>query len=182
MDKDKITWNYGVIIFLGVFFTWLIHEFAHWTTGELLGYKMIMTLNSTSPAGGKYDKDFHVFIISSTGPIVTIIQALLIFIFLNGKGWYKYLYPFLLTPFYMRLLAGLMNFINLNDEGRIGEYFGIGVFTLPLMVSGFLFYMVYQISGKYDLGWKFQAITIIMVMVFSSALILTDQFLKVRIF
>lgn len=81
----------------------------------------------------------------------------------------------------MRLLAGLMNFINLNDEGRIGEPIGIVVFTLPLLVSGILFYMVYKTSARYNIDWKFQAITTIMVMVFSSALILTDQFLKVRI-
>lgn len=166
---------------VAVSFTWFSHEFAHWLTGELMTYKMIMTLNGTYPASRKYDDDFHAFIISAAGPIVTIIQALIVFVIFNLKGWFKYLYPFLFIPFYMRLLAGLMNFINLNDEGRIGEYFGIGVFTLPLLVSAFLFYMVYKISHKYDIDWKFQTITTIMVMVFSSALILADQFLKVRI-
>lgn len=164
-----------------VIFTWIIHEFAHWLASELLGYKTIMRLNSTSSANGENVNDWHKIFISASGPIVTIFQALFAFIILKNQAWNKYIYPFLFTAFYMRLLAGLMNFINLNDEGRIGAFLEIGIFTLPLFVSGLLFFMVYMISKKYNLGWKFQLWTTLIVMIVSSILILSDQFFGIRI-
>ncbi|VAW31659.1 hypothetical protein MNBD_CHLOROFLEXI01-4491 [hydrothermal vent metagenome] len=125
--------------------------------------------------------DWHKIIISAAGPIVTILQALIVFLFLKSRDWNKFLYPFLFTAFYMRLLAGLMNFINPNDEGRIGIFLEIGIFTLPIIVSGLLFIMVYRISKKYNLNWKFQLATTVIVMVASSILILSDQFFGIRI-
>ena len=81
----------------------------------------------------------------------------------------------------MRLLAGLLNFVNLNDEGRVGHFLGIGTYTLSIIASGFLFYMVYKVSIQYKLNWKFQLGTVLTVMMASSILILLDQFVKIRI-
>jgi len=81
----------------------------------------------------------------------------------------------------MRVLAGLMNAINVNDEGRVSQYLGIGTFTLSLIVSGLLLFMVYNVSKKYTLNWKFQLGTYLIVMVVSSILILSDQFFQIRI-
>ena len=78
----------------------------------------------------------------------------------------------------MRFLAGLMNFIMKNDEGRVGQFLGIGTFTLSIIISGFLFFMVYKISKKYKLNWKFQFWTTILIMLVSSLLIFFDQFFK----
>jgi hypothetical protein len=139
-----------------------------------------MTLNKVSPIGAN-PTVFHSMISSATGPIVTIIQAVIAFSFLKYKNWNIYLYPFLLTAFYMRLLAGILNFINANDEGRISEYLGIGLFTLSIIVSSFLFYLVYKISKQYQLSVKFQSITVITIMIVSSCIILLDQSYKLRI-
>lgn len=133
-DK-KITFRYGMLVLVAVIFTWLIHEFAHWATSELLGYKATMSLNGSGLESGGYHKDWHRILTSGVGPFITLLQATGAFIFLKSGKWIKSLYPFLFTAFYMRLLAGLMNFINLNDEGRISSYFGIGTFTLPLIFS-----------------------------------------------
>jgi glucan phosphoethanolaminetransferase (alkaline phosphatase superfamily) len=140
-----------------------------------------MKLNATSFVSGENPTDLHKNIISASGPIVTIIQGLIAFLLLKSQNWNKYLYPFLFTAFYMRLLAGLMNFINPNDEGRISTFLEIGTFTLPIIVSGLLFFMVYKISRKYKLNWKFQLWTTIITMVASSILILSDQFFGIRI-
>lgn len=181
MDK-KITLKYVLVIIIAVIFTWSIHEFAHWLTSELLGYKAIMRINGTSLVNGQDPTDLHKSIISASGPIITIIQGLLTFLLLTkSRNWNKYLYVFLFTAFYMRLLAGLMNFINPNDEGRISSFLGIGTFTLPIIVSVILFFMVYRISRKHKLNWKFQLWTTILIMIASSILILSDQFLGIRI-
>ena len=182
MTDKKITFNYALATTLAVVFTWIVHEFAHWLTSELLGYETIMSLNGTSLIDGKKSPEWHNIIISASGPLVTILQGFMTFLLLRFQNWNKYLYPLLFTAFYMRLLASLMNFINPNDEGRISAFLQIGTFTLPILVSGLLFYLVYSISRKYKLEWKFQLTTTLIVMVVSSILILADQFFKVSIF
>ena len=83
----------------------MIHEFAHWLISELLGHKSIMRLNGTSFIKGQN----HKAIISISGPIITVLQGIFVFLLLKSRGWNKYIYRFLFTAFYMRFLAGLMN-------------------------------------------------------------------------
>jgi hypothetical protein len=176
-EQAKISFTYALVTLLAVVLTWLIHEFAHWSTGELLGNDMGMSLNRTYSKTGNYGAVWHQTIISAAGPMATLVQAIVVF-FLLQKGASKMLFPFLLTSLYMRFLAGAMNFINLNDEGRISRDLGLGSFTLPFLVFGILFYLVYSISKTKDYPGKFIAITTLLIMIFSSILILSDQALK----
>jgi len=180
MNSFSTKIKYLITILIAVLFTWLLHEFSHWITYTALGYDALMSLNKVFPIN-ETPTLIHSIIASATGPIVTIIQAIIIYGFLKYKKWNIYLYPLLLTPLYMRFLAGLFNFINPNDEGRISEYLGIGLFSLSIIVSSFLFYLVYDISKKYKLPVKFQIISVITVMAVSSILILLDQTIKLRI-
>lgn len=181
MTDKKITLKYILACTGAVIFTWVIHEFTHWITSESLGYEAIMTFNTVSPIEGQEQTDWHKIFISASGPLITIFQAIIVFTFLMKKGWNKLVYPLLFTPLYMRVLAGLFNFINPNDEGRIGEFFGIGLFTLSIIVSSILFFLVYKTSKKYELNWKFNTLTYLIVMVISSILIMSDQFVGIRI-
>lgn len=181
MPDKEVTVRYLLAIIAVVIFTWFIHEFAHWLTGELLGYKTIMRLNGTSLVPGQRPTGLDKIIISASGPIITILQGLIIFLVLKFRDWNKYFYIFLFTAFYMRCLAGIMNLIKINDEGRVSEFLEIGTFTLPMIVSGVLFFMVYRISSKYKLNWKFQLATTLLVMAASSLVILSDKFFRLRI-
>lgn len=173
--------RYILTVVLSVILTWIVHEFAHWITYSLLGYDFMMTLNKVSFLRGEIPKGIHQVIAGSAGPLITILQAFIIYRYLKKKQWNKYLYPFLFTAFYMRFLAGVLNFINPNDEGAISQYFGIGLYTISIVVSALLFYMVFQISKKHHLNWRFQLATTLIVMASSSILILLDQFIGVRI-
>lgn len=181
MKDQKISISYIIIGTLAVILTWFIHELAHWITAEMLGYESIMRINAVYPVEGQNQTELHSNIISATGPLVTILQALIVFMVLRLRSWNKYLYPFLFTAFYMRFLAGLMNVIKANDEGRISAYLDLGLFTIPVLVGGILFLMVYKISKTYKLSWKFQLWTTIITIVGSSILILSDQFFGLRI-
>ncbi len=181
MTDKKISIPYLLAAALVVLLTWLIHEFAHWLTSEFFGYETRMTLNKTGAIQGPSPTEAHHLIISAAGPIITLVQAVIAFFLLKNRSWNKYVYLILFTAFYMRFLAGLMNLINLNDEGRISSSLGIGTYTLPIIVSGFLFYLVYTASKKHGLRWPFQLATTLAIMVFSSALILLDQAYGVRI-
>ena len=172
--------QYALVTLIAVLFTWLIHEFAHWGTGELLGNDMIMTLNTCYPTTGMYAGSWHDSVISAAGPLITLGQAIVFYLLLKRNSSVL-LFPFLLTCFYTRFLASVMNFISLNDEGRISSDLGLGVFTLPLLASGVLFYLSYDtIKGK---GFKTTLIvqTVLWIMLFSSILILTDQAFKIRL-
>jgi len=183
MTNDKqarISTTYVLVTIIAVSFTWLIHELGHWCTGELLCNEMVMTLNSSYPLKGEYGASWHATIISAVGPIITILQAI-IFYLLMRRNESNLLFPFLLTALYMRTLAGIMNLVNLNDEGRISRDFGIGPFTIPLLVFGILAYLVYTTSTTKKYKGKFIASSILLIMLFSSVLILLDQAMRIII-
>lgn len=177
----KITLPYFLSIACIVLATWLVHEFAHWLTSELLGYEAIMRLNGVSPVDETGMTDIEAIWISAAGPIVTIIQGATAYFILSKKGWVKTIYPTLLVCFMMRFLAGLMNFNNLNDEGRISVFLGLGTFTLSILVAGFLFFLVYKISKQYQLTGRFQLFTTLFLLFWIIAVIIGDQFLRIRI-
>lgn len=182
MDKQaetQINWNYFFVTALAVLLSWLIHEGAHWGMGQLLGYKMHMTLNTASPTQA-FTSLTHENLVSAAGPIVTLLQAVVVFILLRLR-WLKKLYPFLVVCLYMRLLAAGISFLNPNDEARISASLGIGTFTLPLLVSTVLFLLVYSISRQYRLSKKFNIGTVLLIMLFASILVLADQFFSIPI-
>lgn len=160
--------------------TWLVHEFAHWSTGELLGLDMAMTLNGTHSTDG-HPKDSHETLISAAGPIITLLQAIVFYFLLKKSDSGSLLFPFLLTPLYMRTLAGIMNIINLNDEGRISRDLGLGSFTLPVLMFVVLFYLGYDVVKTRKLNTRVVIITTLLIMLFSSILILSDQAFTIRL-
>ena len=180
LKNNKVDFKYIALAALAVIFTWVLHEFAHWTAGNFLGYEMGMTLNKAFPVSGKYNSDVHFQIISAAGPLITLAEALIVFfIMLNASR--KVLYSFLFTCFYMRLLAMGLSFINPNDEARVSQSLGIGNFTLPVIMVTVLFCLLYKISGLYRFSKKFIAINLGLVLFFTSVIILADQFLKWRL-
>lgn len=172
--------KYIFITAIAVFCSFFFHELAHWAAGELLGNNMGMSLNSTYPVSGAYIKDWHASIVDAAGPLFTIIQAIVFYFIINKTG-NRIWYPFLLMPFIQRFLAMALTFINPNDEARISQSFGWGLFTLPIIVCAFLFFLVYTISKKNDYSFKFAAITSVWTILFFSILILSDQYFKLQI-
>ncbi|MCE7993002.1 MAG: hypothetical protein HEP71_13525 [Roseivirga sp.] len=171
--------RYAGVVLFAVCFTWGIHELTHWFVAIALGYDAVMTLNTVYLQSGEYQQDWHWILVSAVGPLITIGQACLVYRWLIKKGWNPNLYPFLLLTLYTRLLAGVMNLFNLNDEGRISHFLGIGDFTLSIVVSAFLGVLVYKVSKQHKPGWRYQLFTIILIMIFSSILILGDQALDI---
>lgn len=175
MQKLKTHLSYAAAVAAAVIFTWLIHEFGHWITAKALGYSPVMTLNTVFIQERNYNSDWHQILVSAMGPVITIIQALVIYRLLSKKGWNKFLFPLLLLAFYTRALAGVMNLFNLNDEGRISNFLGIGNFTLSIIISALLFWLVFKVSKASQPGWRYHVFTLLLVMLFSSVWILADN-------
>ena len=181
MQQNEVSFRYFMIGASVVLLTWLAHELGHWLPSELLGYDTAMSLNRTYLLQGSYAQIWHSLLVSSAGPLVTLTQAAVAFALLRIRGWSGFAYLLLFTAFYMRLMASLINFINLNDEGRISSQLGLGTFTLPVLITGCLLALVYAISRQYRLRPAFQAYTVFTVMFWSSVLILSDQALPLRL-
>jgi hypothetical protein len=165
---------------IAVVFSIMIHEFAHWTMGEFLGNKMRLTLNSGYPIAGKYIEDWHHVAISSVGPLITLIQAI-VFYFIIKRYSNRNLYPFLFACFYLEVLSGIMTFRNPNDLGRISNYFNIGLFTLPILFIAIHFMLIYTTSKRENYNLKFNLLTFFLVLLFSSLWIGINQIHKVII-
>lgn len=176
----KISKQYIAIFAIAVFVTWTLHELAHWVVGECLGYTMGMTLNSSYPISGHFLQNWHYYLVSAGGPIFTLSEALLIFVLMTKRKRIL-LYPFLFTCFYMRLFATIISFRHPNDEARISTALDIGKFTLPIISSIILFVLVYKITTSYRLSTKFNWANLGLTIFFSSIIILTDMYFKVRL-
>lgn len=178
--NNRVNGKYIFFSGIAVFVSWVLHEMAHWAAGKLLGYDMIMGLNKASVVNGGFKSDCHYQMMSAAGPIFTLIEAVIIFM-LMGQRRIFYLYPFLFTCFYMRLFATVISLRNPNDEARISKSLGIGTFTLPLIVTAILFFLVYKTSNRYQFSMKLNLITLVLTIFFSSILIGADQLFHIRI-
>ncbi len=171
---------YIAVCAVAVFLSFFLHEFSHWLMGEALGYKMALTLNSAYPLNYFYLKSWHQMAISAAGPVFTIIQAMSFYCIID-RSRKASLFPFVFIPLYMRLLGGVLNLFNLNDEGRISRDLGVGTYTLSVAVCLLLFYLVYRISINQKYTLKFNMVTLFWTIIFSSILILSDMYLILRI-
>lgn len=174
-EKPRWSLQYILINFVAVFLSFFLHEFAHWLTGEFLGEEMAMNLNAAYPIGDVYQEEWHRMPITIAGPAFTLLQAIVVFYLMKSSRNIQ-LYPFLLTPLVMRTLAGVMNFINPNDEGRISISLGLGLFTLPILICAILFYLVLKTSIAYRISFKFNALNVILIIALCSVLILSNQY------
>ena len=179
-NTAKVNGTFILVAAITVFLSFFLHELCHYFAGILQGLPMGMSLNNTFGLGNPEVPVSQAIIICAAGPVFTILQAVIVYFLIQRNGS-PLLYPALFTPFYMRLLAGVMNVFNLNDEGKIGNFLGIGTYTLSAVVVGFLFYLVYITSSRQHYPARFNGLTLFLVLLFSSILILCDQFFKVRV-
>jgi hypothetical protein len=173
-------WTFKFILYtvLAVVVTFVVHEFTHWTMGEILGNEMRMTLNTGYPIAGKYNQDWHYPVVSAVGPLITLVQAITVF-FLIKQYSNRNFYPFLFTCFYLELLSGIMTFRKPNDLGRIGDYLNIGLFTLPILFISIHAILLVKTSRRENYSRRFILTTLLLIILFSSIWILTNQKYKV---
>ena len=142
---------------------------------------MKMTLNTAGVVdGGDYAAEWHGLLVTAAGPLITLLQAGVVFMMLRRSS-NAILYPFLFVPFYMRLMAGVMNLMSLNDEGKLSQALGLGTFALPALVTVFLLMQVIVASRAGGFKARLQVGTTLAVMFWSSILILSDQFVGIRL-
>ena len=125
--------------------TFIIHEFFHWLAGTLLGYPMRITPNQVAPLTAMLPA--HQTVMSAAGPIATYIQAAVGYALVRKRASLIG-FAMVYMAFFMRLLAMGVSFFNPNDEARISQDLGLGLWALPALAVGILFILVYSSSRR----------------------------------
>lgn len=153
MNGIRVGWGFYAVLAGAALFSFLVHEGAHWAMGTALGYPMVMSLNHVHLASGSYATPLHGQLVTAAGPAITIAQALLAFALIRLKG-FRFAYPFLVLACFMRALAALVSLAHPNDEARLSLQWGLGQWTLPLLVVLGLFVLTWLGSRRLQLGWR----------------------------
>ena len=154
--------------------TWSIHEVAHWTTGTLLGYDMWLTFNRAGPVQGGYDSILHQIMISLSGPVVTLLQGGVAYLFIKKQGL-RQLYPFLFLALYMRLIAVGISYISKpNDEAAVSLLLGLPMWLVPSLFVSILLLLTYLGSKSLRVGWKGNVLSYVMSSIMVTLIVVLD--------
>ena len=159
---------------LAFLITNLIHESAHWLVGAALGFDMQFGLNGVrylSPA-----LPWQRALADGAGPIVTIVQAIAAYVLVMRTAAPK-AFAFLYAAAFMRLVAGLVSVMHPNDEARVSMYFGLGKWTLPVLVAAGLITLAIKGGKRLGLSWKDQLGCYLVASLAVSAIVGLDRFI-----
>lgn len=127
-----------IVAFIPIaFFTYLFHEFGHWTLGELSGNDMILSLNNSSPRSGYFNGDLPALLSAIGGPLFTVLQGL-VFLWLTGLTRSIYAYSLTFCAVFTRFFSILFGGIDRQDEARIAFMMDINKYLVAAFVLAIL--------------------------------------------
>ncbi|WP_339915401.1 hypothetical protein [uncultured Brevundimonas sp.] len=173
-NVTRVSPGFYLLLFVVAFVTFVLHEGAHWLAGTTLGHDMVVSLNgshATTPTSA-----LDGMLISAAGPVVTLIQGLLALVLVRMFNSTA-AYAFLFFAAFMRLMAAGVSLFNPNDEARISLYFGLGQWTLPLLMVAVLGIMTVIGSRHLRLSWQTNALAWLTASVAVSAIVGLDMLL-----
>jgi hypothetical protein len=96
LTESKINWKVALLMIPVALLSYLFHEFGHWVVGELLGNKMLLSLNNAAPLTGKYVHKTDSLFVLMGGPAFTILQAIIFLIVIEKQSLFMLILPFTL--------------------------------------------------------------------------------------
>jgi hypothetical protein len=135
------------------YFSYLFHEFGHWSVGEILGNDMYYSLNYVWPKSGHYIHESHDLYVSMGGPAFTVLLAL-VSLFILEKYSIVYAYPVLFFQFVIRFFSLVFGGFSQQDEAGISRLMEIGTYTAAIIVLLILVLIVIRASYKLKIELK----------------------------
>lgn len=115
------------------YISFVFHELGHYAAGELLGNRMVFSLNYVWPLGGNYRHAADALYASMGGPAFTILLSVMaLLLVLKFKSIYAY--AFVIFQITNRFFALVFGGFGRQDEARIAEMLGTGRFVVALVV------------------------------------------------
>jgi hypothetical protein len=153
LSESQIDWKVILAFFSIAFFTYLFHEFGHWTFGELLGNDMTLSLNNSSPQNGHFIDDSDALWSAIGGPVFTILQGL-IFLLLTWLTKSIYAYSIVFFAVFSRFFSIVFGGINLQDEARIATMLDWNKYLVAAIVLTILFLILWKSNRIMKLNKK----------------------------
>ena len=172
MQRMRTGWGFYGLVFVAGFLTFALHEGGHWLAAALLGHEAYFGLNSAGARGIVSTVDH--MIISAAGPVVTVVQALIALWLVQARASAA-AWVFLFWAAFMRFMATVISLFNPNDEARISEWLGWGMWTLPVLVTLGLFGLLAIGSRQMRVSWKTLALTWVVASIAVSAVVGLDM-------
>ncbi len=135
------------------FFTYLFHEFGHWTFGELTGNDMTLNLNNSAPRNGRFNDDTDALWSAIGGPFFTILQGLM-FLFITWMSKSIYAYSIAFFAVFSRFFSIVFGGIDLQDEARIAALLNWNKYFVAAIVLTILFLILWRSSRMMKLSMK----------------------------
>ncbi len=140
------------LLFIPVaFFTYLFHEFGHWSVGEILGNPMAYSLNNVWPRDGHYVREGHALWVSMGGPAFSILQAAIALLVIE-KFRTLFAYPFAFFPAFNRFFSLAFGGFSRQDEARISLLLGTWNYLVAVIVLLILISITIRCSRRLGIG------------------------------
>jgi len=167
------------LLFIPVaYFTYLFHEFGHWSVGEALGNSMLYSLNYVSPRDGFFVQESHGLYVSIGGPAFSVFQSVMALLVIE-KFKTLYAYPFAFFPMFNRFFSLLLGGFGRQDEARIAVLLDTGEYLVAIIVLGFLLAIVVRSSYVLGIGLKMNGYVVTVSTLCQLLVIATYEFLGV---
>ncbi|MFO7938480.1 MAG: hypothetical protein R6U66_01900 [Bacteroidales bacterium] len=157
-------------------FTCSFHEFGHWLIGEITGNEMTFGLNHVSVKEGHYLASDHEWLITLSGPLFTLIQAIILWVFIEIVH-FLYLFPFLFFSFFIRFAVLFSGNLTMQDEAIIARGLGLSTQTIIFPLLILLLFMVYRSHQILKFKWYHQLLFSVISLICLFGIILTDEFI-----
>jgi hypothetical protein len=158
-----------VFVFL---ITNLVHEGGHWLMATVLGLDPHFGLNIVRYA---VNAPWQRALADAAGPLVTIVQGIFAFLVVKRSASVK-AFAFLYAAAFMRTVAMLVSVMHPNDEARLSMYFGLGKWTLPILVAAGLIALAVKGSRRLGLTWKDHLLCYLVASLAVSAIVGLDRY------
>ena len=157
----------------------ILHEFAHWLAGTLLGFDMMMSLNRAWAIGSPSISEQSNFLIVLAGPVATIAIAAVGLVLVYQRASIIG-YAMVLSSFAMRCLAFGASVFSPNDEAKISAYFGLPWYSAFLVTCSILFVMLVLVIRRLSIRWTTHVISYFVLSVTFAAVVFGDaELLKI---
>jgi len=167
------------LLFIPVaYFSYLFHEFGHWSVGEILGNRMVYSLNSVWPKDGHYLQQSHDVYVSIGGPGFSVFQAVSALLIIE-KFQALFAYPFAFFPMFNRFFSVLLGGFSKQDEARIAVLLGTGTYLVAIIILAILLGIVIRCSLKLRIRAKTNGYAVTVSTACQLLVIGTYEFLRV---
>jgi hypothetical protein len=116
-SRKPIDMRFFLLFLPAAYVSYLFHEFGHWSVGEMLGNRMVYSLNYVWPRDGHYLQQSHELYVSIGGPTFSVLQTAFALIFIERCGT-LFAYPFAFFPMFSRFFSVLLGGFSKQDEAR----------------------------------------------------------------